>query len=251
VGAAEESPQQPGDWFRVGLLRLGECLTDEEPPPLPTGKSLYTRLATAYQRDATTVVFGILLTVAVIVFALGWRIAPGHTEAASAAGRRPSGGTDTFVGKPHAPKKNSPDAAEAAPSVGGWGKSVGGWDKVDARTPQRFAGRSDRTLQDTLCRLAGTTAMTLTELAEKLRLSDEQLGQIRRVVAGLHEDLRRLGLEAGLDGSEPQEFAELYQKLLNECRRQILELLTPPQRASWDKLCRTGRADGVRKSARR
>ena len=81
-------------------------------------------------------------------------------------------------------------------------------------------------------RLAGATALTLSEVVQRLQLSDQQQAQIRRIVNGTIENMRRLRLEAASKGVQRRQFAQRRDELLSESRRQALDLLTPKQAQS-------------------
>ena len=69
-------------------------------------------------------------------------------------------------------------------------------------------------------RVAGAAVLTLSEVVQRLRLSDEQQAQIRRIVNGASESIRRLQYSrAAWKGMVGHEASQRREKLLGESRR--------------------------------
>jgi hypothetical protein len=83
-------------------------------------------------------------------------------------------------------------------------------------------------------RLPGVTALTLPEIATRLRLTEAQQKQIRRVLDSVVQTIREL--EGELPGQQRQEMSQIRGRLYDEALQKSLKVLTDRQQAEWQKL---------------
>jgi hypothetical protein len=261
------NPEEPRACFRVGLVRLGEQLSvDERPTSLIAGslhlaKSLQFSFLGECLAGGRPTVPGVLLALMILLIPLGlgslfWQSRKSSSERTAA----PSGNAElelpalapsnhAGLRTPFAPEQSGRNdvenktfrAGETSAEPRDAGESALGFRGGD-QEPERSDPKSGQDVRDMVDRVAGATVLTLSEVVERLRLSDEQQAQIRRIVDGASESIRRLSLEAASKGMVGHELSQRREKLLGESRRRALDLLTPPQRAEWEKLVGEGRS---------
>jgi hypothetical protein len=116
------------------------------------------------------------------------------------------------------------------------GESLFGFPGDAAQTPDQSDPESADDLGDLIGRLTGAASRPLSDMAKGLHLSDRQQAEIHRIVSGTNAEMQGLDREVASKAVDPHQLAGRRDKLLDDCRRQTLDLLTPQQRAEWDKL---------------
>jgi hypothetical protein len=83
-------------------------------------------------------------------------------------------------------------------------------------------------------RLPGAAVFTVPEVAHALELTNDQQGEIRRIVAMTEDAFRVLDPEVRKAGRQAE--TEVGRKVLDAARQEALRILTPEQRRRWDAL---------------
>jgi len=238
--------------FRLGLSRLGDALPPETPPVSVFAGSLHNRLGRwSNIQGGVPLFFGVLLalvTVCVPLVFLDASWLSKHWEGTGTSSRITPKATRLSrdpVSKETLPAedfnndgfKTSPhrlDEKTFEPSNDGFP----GFTSGRGSQAYRSAARSVTThrLHDTITRLPGATAFSLPEVARELKLTDDQREKIRQFVNATAEAMRRLDLDARLQGQQRQQITQRRGELLDEYRRRAVTLLTPKQRARWEEL---------------
>jgi hypothetical protein len=215
---AAASQEEPRPWFRLGLVRLREI-----PPPQPPVSVLAGSFRIRLQQwcpsggQLTSVL--LLLTVLVVPLVLTAVIrhmgqhVPTRKDSDSATDLRAAG----FAVDP--------------PDLLGGSKT--------SKTLDRAAHDVEKTLEEAIRRLAGTTAIVAPEVAQQLQLTEAQIARIGRIGAATEEALRKLGPASGLNGDQQLAVAKRRAELLEKARGEALEVLNEEQRAQWQKLIGT------------
>ncbi len=247
--------EEPTPCYRVGLLRRGEQVLADEVPMSLFARSLRFRCSRGCPTGAMLLIFGILLTLMIVLASWGWRSLVWHTELSSPKSTAPA--IDGKVNLPAPPSLNRvPARTPPSPlQVGGIdlqskeifsagtsanphavGQSALGSFADKTHESERLGPVSDEELRRMVRRLAGATALTLSDVIERLQLSHQQQVEIGRIARATSEAMQRLSLEGAAKKMERGQFAQRCDELLSDSRRQALDLLTPKQRVQWDEL---------------
>ena len=246
-GGSEADPTGPEPWFRVGLLRLGEATLADTSRMRLIAESLYFRFSKRCSTNGTMITVGILLALAIALLPLAWQslsFRADHPKAQRTA-------NDAELDLPVLASSDHPllklpfplgpsdgrqsgskaaDPAETSPEAPDTGQSASGSRRDTDQLPKLSVPMSAQDLQTMIRRLAGAEAMTLSEVAQRLRLSERQKWQIRRIVNDTADYMRKLTLDTAPQGRKSHKFIERCEALLSDSRRQALELLTPQRR---------------------
>jgi hypothetical protein len=210
-------PESAPRWFRLGLVRLREI-----PPPQPLvsvfAESPRVRLQQWCPSGGlltSTLVLMTLLAVPVVLTAV-----IRHTGQ-------------------HVPKSKSGDDAinlrvpgfdVDPPALLGGSKS---------KQFRQAAHDVQRSLEDAIRRLDGTTATIAPEVARQLRLTEAQVAKLGRIGIATEEALRKLGSVSGLKGEQSLAASKRRAALLERAHAEMMDTLTEQQRAEWQRLIGT------------
>jgi hypothetical protein len=235
----EPADQQP-PFFRLGLLRAGEAALPRPPTVSLLAENLRFRIG-QWQSPGTLMIALVLFAATAAAVPLGligarWELTP-------PSARQPSR-SDEWLASGSPPRK-APLLNPAEPTADAFPRSretakprpagsVSRPARGQAQESAHSTSLSWRELQKTIPRLPGATAFTLPEVIERLRLTDDQQRQIRRLIETTAQTAR--DLDRQLSGQQRHEVSELRERLLDETRREALKLLTDPQHAEWEKL---------------
>ncbi len=242
--ATDEEPDQR---FRLGLSRLSE--TEAPPPPRVSffagnllrklwpsgrggggGRAIDGRPARVYvsgwrRLGARSV---IILGALVAIIAVAAPFAPVEVtwDAGPSTGELPSWG-DRLTGliAPNEPQSDPawPDLrwprAKTSPTPSGQGNVV-------ARTEQEA--------RELMRRLPGPATLAMPEVVRDLQLTGAQQERIRHLIEAAYQAVH--DLDARSQGKQRQEIAHARTVVLEEARRQAMEVLTDEQRARWEQL---------------
>ncbi len=254
-GKKTDGSERPSSWFRLGLLRLGEHMPAARYSRSLLVRSLFSRFSRERPPATPLLIFCSLLTLATVLIWAGWRSffpgpeTSGAERRASSSDadfilpvREPSNGTASKT--PSEPRPidgsgfESRASRDADPSFDPYdvGDSLFGFSGDAAPTPKQSDPNSADDLGDLIGRLTGAASRPLSDMAKGLHLSDRQQAAIHRIVGGTNAEMQSLDREAAAKALDPHQLAGRRDKLLDDCRRQTLDLLTPQQRAQWDKL---------------
>jgi len=239
-------------WYRVGLVRLGE-VPPEEPPVSFSLSDLSAHGPQWYANTGVLVFAGLFLTAAAVVVAAWLALSGRYMRPVAEAPL--SGTANPWVGP----------ASEAASAKEDFSEGRGftpppDFERVDTRfdPAQSLRGSSGKGLSTSATRtkeailvavrrLPGATAMVLPDVAEELKLSEEQRRRIQELVDAVVEAIRMLDLQAAEQQLSREEIVRRRQELHAAARQKALELLTPEQQAHWEKLL--GGKDGKHQKA--
>jgi len=232
----------PQAWYRVGLVRLGEVPPEEPRVSFSLG-DLSTHGPLWYSNTGVLVFAGLLLTAVAVVVAAWLALSGRYVRPVADA---PISGTT---------KQWTEPAAKATPAIEDISDGQGfgpppDFERVDSRfNPMRWLSRphhkepSTKSTTDTkeavlvaVRRLPGATAMVLPDVAEELKLTEEQRRQIQELVDAVIEAIRMLDLQAAEQQLSREEIVRRRQELHAAARQKALELLTPEQQIHWEKL---------------
>ena len=226
--------EEPTEWFRLGLQRLGDVVPLEEPSVSLFVGDLCSLLRQLSPSNGWMMVSGFFLALATMSILLGlvgmlWyadRSEDGQAVSmsdpwASFSKRRPERNPLPII-----PLPNEGLAAHSQNdfSVGRTGE------------PNAFGPKAEGDLRNLVWRLPGPTALGLPEVVRRLRLTEKQQGQIQQLIDAMAENIRKLDLDPRLRGAERWQIKQLRDTLLDHYLRRALDLLTPEQQAEWKKL---------------
>jgi hypothetical protein len=225
--------ETPGVQYQLGLLRLDDAVSAEQ----PTVSYWFQRgLPQWYGSHGTATTVGGLLAAAVVVVPLGLMIGlwySGRSKAGTATESSRStlsgvlpGTATSMVRSASSSEGGSRESAESGTSASRISGPVQ-WTDRPYSTPSLEVERLVR-------RLPGVTALTLPDIATRLRLTEAQQRQIRRVLDSVIQTIREL--ERELPGQQRQEMSQIRGRLYDEALQKSLKVLTDQQQAEWQKL---------------
>ena len=155
-------------------------------------------------------------------------LAPSKSPRAASSSRaaRPAAGKSPFSVSP----AESPDSGSSTVTS----DATAGPDSNQVEESAQFSPPTLHGLQDTVRRLPGANALAWPEVVKQLQLTDVQQERIHQLIEDTSRAIR--GLDRELSGEQRQQMSELRGALLDQARREAIDLLTPQQRAKWEKL---------------
>jgi hypothetical protein len=225
-----------GTWFRLGLHRLGEVTMPDRFSLSRLVEKFFPGSGQWRVPSGVPMVLGLLFAVLMIALSFAvirspWRpwkeegVKQWHAPAA-----------------PSTPPSTPPSAPPSTPSVDvlqprSQPASTEGFSLFSGRSqdrkPLHVAGLKPI---DSLRKLPGADSLMLPDMVKHLELTADQQQRIRQLIAMTSQAVRNLDLQ--MSGRQRQEIFSQRTRLLEQARREALQLLNEQQRAEWKKLTR-------------
>lgn len=239
-GKTDPQDTEPGHRFRLGLRRLGNAELPDQ--------SAISRLADALrfrpgQRQSSgtmsMIIFGVLLAVVAVavplgIISTGWRIRlPKNPQPLKQNVQK-----NDSAAKSKSPSGTPPPHAAPSPVDAGANRSAFGNDHAfgpNGGRTQAYASLSTlgSERRDSMFHLPGAAPFVLPEVINRLTLTAAQQTQIKQLIETTSKAIR---LDWQSQGMQRQELSRRREELLDQARRQVLDLLTDQQRTEWQKL---------------
>lgn len=217
----KEEATEPGAWYRLGLRRLNEVVTPERPGFWRRLQSLFPASRQWRVPDGFPLVSGLLLIavgvgVTIVLMNSPWAL-----------------WKQEDFRMPDSPEPVAPfSKGFQPPSESGWSPKLPFFSD-GAGKPESSRGTSPSGI-NALLHLPGAAPLALPEVVQRLQLTEDQQQRIRQLIESTEQAVREVNGRS-MNGKRHRVLEERT-RLLDQARREAIQLLTDEQRAEWQKM---------------